>query len=203
MHLAATIAASTTMETNASMKPRTTTNTNQGTLIIPRDTGSVLRRPDSDYEHDDDRNHRNQRNRENRQVYIETPRETPRQEPKQSYRDILSRSRQNSQTSLQPRRSNPSLSRRNSRHDQQPLSRGSSRHDMRDRNTAPPRNTGAQPQRERNDKDRQQPKNGQAPLGGGPSQASSSSKQATNQEMMDFITMTMRSLESFKEQLRN
>ena len=149
-----------------------------------------------------DRDHKESGNRNNRQSRRDDRGDAPQNEPRQStYRDILTNhrsrptsrpaSRVNSHTSLHPRRSNQSLSRRNSRHD------------TRERNTNTPRDAEMQALRDQLAAyERQQPKNAGAPHEGAQT-TPSTSKPATNQEIIEYITATMRSLEGFKQQLAN
>ena len=113
---------------------------------------------------------------------------------KPSYPDILTRSgpssRISSRTSLLPRSNNENynnLSRKNSRND---IAKGN-----------PDKDKEIQTLKSRlAEYERQQPKNGMAPLEGG---TPSSSKQKTNQEIIDYISATMKNLELFKNQLSN
>ena len=117
---------------------------------------------------------------------------------KPSYRDALMNSRPNSRTNLLPRKSNLSVSRRSSHHE-----RPRQNEDRDQLLRVPDRNT-RNPPRSHPNSEETQPKNGKAPIGGAhlPAQASSS-KRATNQEMLDFIRATMLNLENFRDQLTN
>ena len=145
------------------------------------------------YQQDDDasnyqRNDRRSETENNRQVRGDYPRNPPSNE---SYRDMLIRSRHNSRTSLVPKRSNNSLSRRGSRNDLPPSGNRNFRGDSEPEDTQPGR-------------EQRQPKNVKAPIGGAPTPSvSGPSSRKTNQEMMDFIAATMLNLENFRKQLTN
>ena len=125
------------------------------------------------------------RDSRNRQVRIDSH-DPPR---RQSYRDIL-RSRP-SHNSLSTRNSNRSLSRKNSRSDRDNHKEHTVSHTIY-----------REPQATITTHESEASKNGQAPTGGATPEMDITRKK-THEEMMNFISETMKNLESFRKQLIN